>query len=238
MESKILCFILLGIVGYANGQNVPTNVTQIVLGSMMMIQNGFDYVGSVSLVRDQGVNIIVDTPASLDNRNRDLMLRGIQQAGLTPASINYLVTTHGHPDHFGQDHLFPNARRVMTVFNGTGSSYLYTSLFNDKDIKTMSTNTEVWSTPGHTGQDISLIVKNTVCCGTVAIVGDLIWNAQDVLNSTVSMNAAMNRALARLSRNRVLCASDWIVPGHGPMFRVTDQMKQIALCQGRLSSSG
>ncbi|CAJ0943782.1 unnamed protein product, partial [Mesorhabditis belari] len=67
---------------------------------------------------------------------------------------------------------------------------------------------------------------------------DLILSDQDVLNSTLWTSRAQQPQLGQLYRNKVICASDYISPGHGPMFKVTDQMRQIAQCQGKLSASG
>lgn len=40
------------------------------------------------------------------------------------------------------------------------------------------------------------------------------------------------------NRYRVICASDWIVPGHGPMFKVTDAMRAVANCPTTTSPIG
>ncbi|CAJ0915418.1 unnamed protein product, partial [Mesorhabditis belari] len=223
-----------------NNQNNQrgTNVSQLIVGSLMPIANGFDFVGSSSIITDNGQLFIVDTPNSGDTKNLNVMMQGLQSRGIQPSQINYLITTHGHPDHFGQGHLFTNAKNLMGGFEIAGSAFTTTPLRQDKDAYNLTPNIELWNTPGHTAQDVSLIAHNTVCCGTVAVVGDLILSDQDVLNSTLSMSFAQEPVIAKMNRNRVICASDYIVPGHGPMFRVTDQMRQIAQCQGRLSTDG
>jgi glyoxylase-like metal-dependent hydrolase (beta-lactamase superfamily II) len=35
-----------------------------------------------------------------------------------------LVTTHGHPDHFGQGNFFPNARQFFDAFEYTGNTFI------------------------------------------------------------------------------------------------------------------
>ena len=36
----------------------------------------------------------------------------------------------------------------------------------------LTPNVELWNTPGHTSQDISVLIRNVPCCGTVAVVGE------------------------------------------------------------------
>lgn len=74
-----------------------------------------------------------------------------------------------------------------------------------------------------------LIVLNTyiVCC-----LGDLIYSAEDVLNSELWLGGAWNAEIGIANRNRVICTANYIVPGHGSVFRVTPQMRYIAKCSG------
>ncbi|CAJ0935965.1 unnamed protein product, partial [Mesorhabditis belari] len=217
-------------------RNVPngTNITQLVVGSVAPTATGFIFVGGVTLVSDNGVYILVDTPAARDTKNRNIMLQALQRMDIQPAQIRYLLTTHGHPDHMGQENLFPNAIHLMVGFASNGSSYSPTPLIQGKDSYKLTPSVELWNTPGHTLGDISLIAYNTSCCGTVAVVGDLILTQQDLIDSSLSKQFPPEQPqLNRWSQQRVICASDYIVPGHEPMFRVTNQLRQNAQCQGK-----
>ncbi|TKR80427.1 hypothetical protein L596_014501 [Steinernema carpocapsae] len=96
----------------------------------------------------------------------------------------------------------------------------------------LTQNVELWNTPGHTAQDLSVIVRNVPCCGTVAVVGDLIYSEHDVFNYTEWYYDAWNPKIGLNNRNKVICCVDWIVPGHGKMFKVTQEMRYRANCTG------
>lgn len=98
-----------------------------------------------------------------------------------------------------------------------GNSYF---LFNDS-------NLEVWQTPGHTWQDCSLLVHNWNNTGTtLAIVGDLFFNASDSDDVSLWQSGSDDVNTQRIHRRRVACSVDFIVPGHGSMFAVTSDMKE------------
>ncbi len=62
------------------------------------------------------------------------------------------------------------------------------------------------------------------------ISGDLIYSAEDVLDSQLWSGGAWNAEIGIANRNRVICMANYIVPGHGSVFRVTDQMRLMAQC--------
>lgn len=111
---------------------------------------------------------------------------------------------------------------------------------------------KVIATPGHTMSDVSVIVQ-TDDLGLVAItgiyftfiqqcfigwhllnnsfrLGDLFEKEEDLVDETIWMVSAYSEApkLQELNRNKILLLADYIVPGHGPMFKVTKEMKERA----------
>uniref|UniRef100_A0A1I7XFH4 Lactamase_B domain-containing protein n=1 Tax=Heterorhabditis bacteriophora TaxID=37862 RepID=A0A1I7XFH4_HETBA len=125
---------------------------------------------SISLIYDGGYYIIVDSPSATDVRSKEIMLRGISSRNIVPGEIQIVVTTHGHPDHFGQGNFFPNARHFFGSYEYSDDNYITTELHTNNSMH-LSKNVELWSTPGHTAQDISVVVNNVPGCGTVAVVG-------------------------------------------------------------------
>ena len=93
-------------------------------------------------------------------------------------------------------------------------------------------NIELWNTPGHTNQDISVVVRNVPCCGTVGVVGDLFYTESDAAGNTTDQwtNDAWNPTLGMNYRAKMICEVNWIIPGHGKMFKVTDTMKRRYNC--------
>lgn len=77
-------------------------------------------------------------------------------------------------------------------------------------------NIEVISTPGHTPQDVSVVVRGTER-GTVVVCGDL-FECEDDENSWKKLSECPEKQIA--SRKKVIEVADWIVPGHGCMFKV------------------
>ncbi len=77
---------------------------------------------------------------------------------------------------------------------------------------------EVVPTPGHTGQDISVIIRTSR--GIYALVGDLFENEADQDDESLWRSASEYPEQQEASRRRVQDIADFIVPGHGAMFRV------------------
>jgi len=78
-------------------------------------------------------------------------------------------------------------------------------------------NVEVVPTPGHTSQDISVLVKTPE--GLVAIVGDLFECERDMEDEGLWRASSELPAEQERSRARILAAADFIIPGHGDGFR-------------------
>ena len=83
---------------------------------------------SVSMVYDGGHYIVVDSPSATDVHSKELMLKGIASRNIAPGEIQYVVTTHGHPDHFGQGIFFPNARPFFGSYEYSDTNFISTEL--------------------------------------------------------------------------------------------------------------
>ncbi|OTF73862.1 hypothetical protein BLA29_010794 [Euroglyphus maynei] len=69
--------------------------------------------------------------------------------------------------------------------------------------------------------DVSVICRNVERLGTVAIVGDLFESGADLQNEQLWIDAgSMNPTEQRNNRDYILSIADYIVPGHGGMFKV------------------
>ncbi|KAH7696110.1 Protein C03F11.2, partial [Aphelenchoides avenae] len=144
-------------------------VVQLVEGQLYPIENGYTMISSVTLVMDEGLLIIVDSPSYTDDASKERMLKELSANGVTPSQIHFMITTHGHPDHFGHGNFFPNARHFFASYEFTESRFTRTQLFNTNEMR-LTKNVELWNTPGHTAQDISLVIYNVPGHGTVGIV--------------------------------------------------------------------
>lgn len=71
-------------------------------------------------------------------------------------------------------------------------------------------------TPGHTGRDVSVLVKDT-SVGQVLVAGDLFEQCCD---EDSWRDLSENPAVQEMTRQSVLKIADGIIPGHGLPFRV------------------
>ena len=87
---------------------------------------------------------------------------------------------------------------------------------------------EVIPTPGHTNNDVSVIVENTRY-GVVAITGDLFEKEGDIEQEGLWMQYSENDELQKKNREVILRKADFIVPGHGKMFKNPKKQTSLAI---------
>lgn len=159
--------------------------------------------------------------------DKDVLLRELKFHHVKPEEVNFLVCTHGHSDHCGNLNLFLNA----THFLGSCISHKHEYSYHDFDDKAyiLDEGIEVISTTGHTSTCVSLIVKNTNLDGgrSVGVVGDLFEKEEDIFDETLWIEAGTEDEHAQ-RQNRIKIAEivDFIIPGHGPKFLLTDEHRQ------------
>ena len=152
--------------------------------------------------------------------NKELLLKKLNEENLITGDIDYVFLTHYHPDHILLAGLFENA----TFFDG--------DTIYEKDEETgyegnlPDTNIKVIATPGHAHEHASLVIP-TEELGTVVIASDVTWWMENESQNTDEKSILEKedpftkdaKALAS-SRKKVLDIADWIIPGHGKMFKV------------------
>lgn len=57
------------------------------------------------------------------------MILALSRENVTPAEIDYVVCTHSHPDHIGNNNLFTNAEHIV------GHSVQHGDLFYEENLK-------------------------------------------------------------------------------------------------------
>ncbi|XP_014477717.1 PREDICTED: metallo-beta-lactamase domain-containing protein 1 [Dinoponera quadriceps] len=170
--------------------------------------------------------IIVDTMTAWD---RDKLLSALMQHNIMPTDIDYVVCTHGHPDHTGNNNLFTNAEHIvgLSVHRGT---IFFEKNFMSEDYK-LCPGVKVVATPGHTAEDVTVLVETMkdgekIC---YAITGDLFEKEEDISSPHIwkALGAPELLDSQYMMRQFIINLADFIIPGHGPMFRVTDNMREI-----------
>jgi glyoxylase-like metal-dependent hydrolase (beta-lactamase superfamily II) len=178
-------------------------------------KKGFFASSSVSLIRENGKNIIVDPGI-----NRPLLLEKMEFEGLSPATIDFVVLTHYHPDHALLASIFENAAILdnTTIFENDRES--------DHGGVVPGTMVKIISAPGHAHEHCVVLAETEE--GRFVIAGDVFWWKDDEKIRMGDIDSLLNRkdpyakdekALME-SRRKTLEIADYIVPGHGRMFEV------------------
>ncbi|XP_015110406.1 metallo-beta-lactamase domain-containing protein 1 [Diachasma alloeum] len=171
--------------------------------------------------------VIVDTMTAWD---KDRIIDALARHDVEPEDIDFVVCTHGHADHIGNNNLFLKAEHIV------GSCVHKGSIFYEKHLQgaehQLCEGVKVLRTPGHTYDDVSVIVESTVDAEkvTIAVAGDLFEKEADLENPEMWQNLGVPELRKTQAENRflVIMLADYIVPGHGKMFKVTEKMRRLA----------
>jgi len=158
---------------------------------------------TITLVRDNGVTIVVD-PGVL--RNQEDLKEKLREDGLSVNDIDFVFLTHSHFDHYRNTGMFPKAKVIeyFGVWDGNKC--------NDWQ-EEFSEDIKIIKTPGHDYTSLTLLVETER--GVVAICGDVFWKENYPENDPYASDPVK---LAE-SRKKVLELADFVIPGHGSMFK-------------------
>lgn len=148
----------------------------------------------------------------------------LDKLNVSPDAVSFVISTHGHSDHIGNNNLFLNAIHIV------GHSILQQDKYTIHDFHLkpykISENIEVRATPGHTNECVSVILTHTEL-GTVAITGDLFEKYEDIEDSNLWKDAgSQNIELQKENRSKIANLADVIIPGHGPQFTCTNEIRE------------
>lgn len=192
-----------------------TTIKVLIEGYAKELENGWIASSTTCLIMTEDKKIITDPGC-----NRQKLLKALHEEGLTTDDIDYIFLSHCHPDHVLLAGIFEKAKYVTFDSN----------LIYDKDSLTvfnknvMGKDIEIIETPGHVLEHLSLLVDTPQ--GKMAIAGDVIWwvdgEAQvvDINKEDPSQAKGMNMEYLIESRKKLLKIADYIIPGHGKMFKV------------------
>jgi glyoxylase-like metal-dependent hydrolase (beta-lactamase superfamily II) len=160
--------------------------------------------GTVSLVRE-GDRVIVVDPGMVSSRSA--IIDPMRALGVEPGDVTDVVLSHHHPDHTVNVALFGEV--PVHDFQA-----VYTrDQWEDRpaDGVRLSPSVRLLATPGHTPQDLSVLVGTAE---QVAVLTHLWWTAAGPAEDPY----APDREVLRAQRARVLDLADLVVPGHGAPF--------------------
>lgn len=161
--------------------------------------------GTVTLIQDDHAIVVTD-PGMVTERT--LIVDALKKEGISPENVTHVFISHHHPDHTVNIALFPNAEVVD--FWATYKGDLWQDHAAEYDIVPGIT---VLRTPGHTEEDASLIVRTDA--GTYVLTH--LWWLEDMTPEIDPL--AWDQGKLEASRTKILAIADWIIPGHGKMFK-------------------
>ncbi|MFH0928919.1 MAG: MBL fold metallo-hydrolase [Candidatus Aenigmatarchaeota archaeon] len=186
-------------------------VKVLVEGYAKETEEGWKASSTTTLIKDNGINVIVD-PGS----NKELLIEKLMEEGLKPEDIDLIFLTHYHLDHIINIRLFPDCDVLDGgEVNRDDESFRYSGKIPGTDI-------DVIYTPGHADEHCSLLIKTDK--GNIVIAGDLFWwkdgeeQKIDIEKDDQAHPADMKKIIE--SRKKILEMADYIIPGHGKMFKV------------------
>ena len=168
---------------------------------------------TIALIRGAKTNTIVDTGSPTDKERLETSLA---QRGLRPHNIQFIVCTHGHADHTGNNNLFPAATIVSSLDVTKGDLFLshdWTQpLALDEDVS-------IEPAPGHTVKHNAVLAQTAR--GLVLIAGDTFIHEGDEDERETWLRHSELPEQHLETRRRLRQRVTFIIPGHGPMFPVT-----------------
>lgn len=170
---------------------------------------------TTTLIRSGKANILIDP-----GMNRELLLKALSKESLKPSDIDFVVLTHNHMDHMLLTGIFERAKVL-----DDSSVYTFKGEIYNHDGTVPGTDIQIIRTPGHDQFHCSVVVDTKE--GKIVICSDVFWWSDDQEQKTdkASLMAhkdpyVKNKEQLDASRKRVLDLADWIIPGHGKMFKV------------------
>lgn len=171
---------------------------------------------AVVFIETEKYKIIVDP--GLDRKK---LLNALKKENIKTNEIDFIVITHNHIDHFAIAGIFEKA----VILDNKGK-YSQNGQIKKQEENILGENIKIIATPGHDPNHCSVLVE-TKEMGKVLIAGDLFWWREDNepnkdIESLINLNDLFvkDEIALKESRKKVLNLADYIIPGHGKMFKV------------------
>lgn len=192
------------------------NKVKILIEGYAKIHDDFEDVSpSVVLIENEKHKIIVDP-----GFNRENLLKALEKEDLKMEDIDVVFLTHYHMDHALLAGMFEKA-----IFMDNGDQYLQNGIIKRQEEKMLGDGIEVRQTPGHDPFHCSVIV-DTEYMGKIVIAGDIFWwvdgeEPEKDFESLINLEDpyVKDENALKKSRKKILEIADWIIPGHGKMFK-------------------
>ncbi len=180
-------------------------------------KDGEEFASSTTtLIQDNNLNVIIDP-----GMDKEALLGSLAKEGLKTGDINFVIVTHTHLDHSLLAGIFENAKIL-----DNSDIYSFDGKIGGHEGRVPNTDIEIIKTPGHDQFHCSVLVK-TEDLGKVIIAGDVFWWTDEEEQKTDKQSLlkhedpyVKDEKALKESRERILNLADYIIPGHGEMFKV------------------
>jgi len=190
------------------------------------------------LVRDEGMNIVVD-PGIIQLGRYGAFQARLAEVGLRPEDVDMVVNTHCHYDHIESNYLFRGRPLIIHEKEIDYCRRLYWPEYADAFLgilkveavsgpRRLTDHVRVIETPGHTPGSITVVAETAE--GPVAMVGDAVIVKEDLLElrppSVVTRNIAPEVSVASLRKIAAL-KPVLVIPGHDAPFSPAGAQKGL-----------
>ncbi|MHA1783959.1 MAG: MBL fold metallo-hydrolase [Candidatus Helarchaeota archaeon] len=171
---------------------------------------------SVTLIKSPNLNIIVDT--SIKSARSEIISK-LNDLNLTPNEIDIVFSTHNHHDHVSNNEIFENSKKYVNKLElkKRKRNDFIPLIIDPKKPYQLDENIELIATPGHTIGSTSVIIK--INEKNYVITGDAIPIKENYIN-WVPPIINVNYQSCLDSMERIKKIADFIIPGHGKIFKV------------------
>ncbi len=175
---------------------------------------------TVTLIKGR-TNILVDTGSFLD---KEPLVSALGREGLNPEDIDAVILTHLDLDHIVNVYLFEKAKIFCKFRGGEYPGQIHFPFLGSlertdllaKDL--IDEDIGIMLTPGH-AEDMMSVIVNTPD-GRVVVAGDAFPSEEWMDFKRQPSSLVTDVAKFNLSRKKILEIADYIIPGHGKMFKV------------------
>jgi len=184
----------------------------LIEGYAKQTENGWKANSTVTLIRSNEKLILADP-----GFDREKLFDALKDEKIGISDIDYVFLTHGHIDHTLLAGLFEKAKIVDELY-----VYEKDAIIKHNGI-IPDTGLRVIRTPGHMEEHCSLVVEAKE--GIYVVAGDVFWwmeGEEQEVDIGRPDNDPEHMDIKKLikSRKKILELADYIIPGHGKMFKV------------------
>jgi len=187
------------------------------------MKNGLMFANATcSIIKSPKSIIIFDTLTAWDG---PLIKSKLEEIGVHPDAVNYVISSHGHPDHTGNNNLFLHAKHIVGFCMHEKDQFELFPFEQGKEY-IIDDWVKVVPTPGHTNEDVSLQIlektelEGTTQTQTTIVSGDLFECEADIETPHLWMGNSFDPYIQATNRFKILKIANKIIPGHGPPFYV------------------